>query len=539
MDRELLQSERDRLLFEDLGAANPDPPIPPSKYAYLLNIFGKERDKSVEYKTTDEFFRDIYRYYYNGGFTTIVISNLTEIMSLIFGMSFFTFIFIFLDWNLLLQCGNNIEIKDCGSLSMYISPHVPSIFYIFILLFMIFCSVYKTILLITNHNKLAYIHRYFKNTLKINSRELQTMSWPEIIDKMTKDENIKLNSFDITNRILRKENYLISLIQRNVIPIKGSMYSKQLDINLQYIILNDIENINIQSLRRKFLLMGILNLVFSIFIFIYLIVHYLVTNIDEMYSNKEIMGSRRYSIYAKRQFRDYNELPHFFEKRLSKSIPFAIEYIKQFPSPVVNVLGKFIVLIAGSFVGFFLLLSILDESILLYVRLWDRTLFFYAGIIGAISAFSRSMIKPPESIIYNPNAVMKKIEKYTHYMPLHWLGKCNTFDTRDEFLELFEYKIMLFLKDLFSVLTTPFILMFTLRKKAPSIFNYIKFNTTSKENIGMICKFADFSEFKCEGENKNKKMEDSLTAFKENHGYDSSPSFMSTLFEEPITELET
>ena len=36
---------------------------------------------------------------------------------------------------------------------------------------------------------------------------------------------------------------------------------------------------------------------------------------DEFYSNKDILGSRRYSELAKWKFRDYNELSHFFEKR--------------------------------------------------------------------------------------------------------------------------------------------------------------------------------------------------------------------------------
>jgi autophagy-related protein 9 len=64
---------------------------------------------------------------------------------------------------------------------------------------------------------------------------------------------------------------------------------------------------------------------------------------------------------------------------------------------------------------------LLDENILLFVTLGNRSLIFYVGLCATISAISRSFIPEPENSVYNPEAVMEKIVKYTHYMPDYWV----------------------------------------------------------------------------------------------------------------------
>ena len=255
-----------------------------------------------------------------------------------------------------------------------------------------------------------------------------------------------------------------------------------------------------------------MNLLCSVLIFIYLTMYFFVSNIDELYSNKDILGNRKYSLYAKWKFREYNELTHFFEKRLTKSVPIATSYIKNFPAPIVEVICKYVGIICGLFIGFFVILSILDESILLYVRMFDRTLLFYAGIIGAVSSISRSSIRKPENTIYNPSAIMDKVYKYTHYMPEGWKKKTHTYEVRDNFLKLFPYSFILFLYDLLSVVTTPYILLFVLPRQSVEIEHFIKNHIVESKNAGPICRFANFETIH---QNNDKKMDQSLSYFTE------------------------
>ena len=282
-------------------------------------------------------------------------------------------------------------------------------------------------------------------------------------------------------------------------------------MNIDFIIINNLENINKKKLKYKFILFGILNLIFSVFIFIFILIYFFISNIDELHSNKKKLGSRRYSFYYKTKLRKYNEMKHFFENRLNKSIKYAYIYINQFPSPVLEIIGKFIALICGTFIGLFLIFSILDESILLYVRYLDRSLIFYTGIISLISANARSFIVDPENKIYNPKGAIKKLDSYIHILPLS-SGSENMYDIKDEFLDMFKYNIILFFYDLLSVITTPYIMIFILSKQSDEIYEFIINNTTHHKNIGKICKFSEF-----DNKNKNILMEKSISIFGENN----------------------
>lgn len=502
----------------------------PSKLTKIFNnIFGGEKQKNIPKisMNNDHFFQDLYEYYYYGGYFTIITTYITEILSLIFGIAFSVFIFALLDWGKILQCGANNEITDCGELTIYLTyDKTPNIFFIFIILFSTLFTICKIFIFVYKFKNLRYIHMFYKDKLKLSCNDLQTMSWSKIISEISKNENINLSINQITNRILRNENYYIALIHKDILQIPKRLYTNQLEINLRHIIFSDIKNISSDKLKRKFILYGIFNLIFSIFILIYLLTYFFASNIDEFYSKKNILGSRRYRAFYKWKFRDYNELEHFFEKRINKSIPFANDYIRQFPSPIIDVLCKFICLISGSFIGFLLVLSILDESTLLYVRLFDRSLIFYTGLFGAISATARSYLREPEKSVYNPNSMMQKVYKYIHYMPNHWSGKTNTYEVRNEFLQIFVYKFIIFLYDIISVITTPLLLLFVFPSQSIKISDFIKTNTVNTD-IGPICVYSQF-----DNTINDKKMKKSISGFIMNHSLDGFQSLSSSSTED-------
>jgi autophagy-related protein 9 len=54
--------------------------------------------------------------------------------------------------------------------------------------------------------------------------------------------------------------------------------------------------------------------------------------LQEYHKNPSSIGSRRYTLYAQWKFREFNELPHLFARRLDESYPTANVYIAQFPN---------------------------------------------------------------------------------------------------------------------------------------------------------------------------------------------------------------
>jgi autophagy-related protein 9 len=193
---------------------------------------------------------------------------------------------------------------------------------------------------------------------------------------------------------------------------------------------------------------------------------------------------------------------------------YANEYTKQFPSVIIENIAKFIGLLSGAFIVLFLVFSIFDENILLYVKFLDRSLIFYTGIIGTISAISRSFIREPENSVYNPNAIMEKIGKYTYYYPDIWKENAHTVTVRNEFFSFYDYILVIFFYEILGVITTPYLLLFHISKQSKIIENFLKQNVTYKTNLGYICSWSDFNNQK---KNTNEKLSSSIMSFSDNH----------------------
>lgn len=67
-----------------------------------------------------------------------------------------------------------------------------------------------------------------------------------------------------------------------------------------------------------------------------------------------------------------------------------------------------------------------------------------------------------------------------------------------EFGELFTVKVVLFLQEIVSVITTPFVLWFSLPPGAPAIIDFFHDFTVWVPGRGYICSFAEF-DFKRHG----------------------------------------
>lgn len=465
--------------------------------------------------TRDNFINNIYYYYLKGGFYSIIISKIIDVFSLIF-LSFFTLgVFVFLDWDKIMKCT-----VDCGDISDYLnlnSINSPNFFHVMILTFvsgLVSFSFYKIIKFYSDCKEFKLIDKYYTEHLNIKRKDLHSKSWEDIINIISeKNESIPID--EITSIILKRENYFIAFITNNIFKIPENLFTKQLEISLYYG-LNPFEfsNKTKYDIQRRLFLLGIINLILSPFILTYVIASFIFYNIDELYLNKKVLGPRRYTEYFKWEIRSYNELQHYFEDRVNYSMKYAIEYTKQFPSRNIEIISKFIGLISGAFIVLFLTLSILDENILLFVKFLDRSLIFYTGLFASISAITRGFIREPENIVYNPNDIMNKVSKYTHYMPKHWINKCHTFNVRDEFLIKFKYILLIFFYEIISVITTPYLLFFTIYAESQNIENFLKHNTSYKKNIGYTCRLSDFAG---KYEEVNNKMEMSILSFSENH----------------------
>lgn len=85
---------------------------------------------------------------------------------------------------------------------------------------------------------------------------------------------------------------------------------------------------------------------------------------EEYHKNPSSIGSRSYTELAQWKFREFNELQHLFQKRLSLSYDDAQKYIVQFPNSEIAIVARFVAFIAGSFAAVFILASVIDPGTL-------------------------------------------------------------------------------------------------------------------------------------------------------------------------------
>ena len=58
------------------------------------------------------------------------------------------------------------------------------------------------------------------------------------------------------------------------------------------------------------------------------------------------------------------QVDHLFKHRINSSVMHASEYLKQFPSPIISIIAKFISFVTGGFAAILIIIAFLEESLL-------------------------------------------------------------------------------------------------------------------------------------------------------------------------------
>lgn len=199
-------------------------------------------------------------------------------------------------------------------------------------------------------------------------------------------------------------------------------------------------------------------------------------------------------------FREFNELPHAFERRLEPSYQDAEDYLKLFiPSSWLNSLGRVLVFLSGSLGAVCVAFAAVNDAILLHVKILNWNLLWYVGILGVAYSVGKGML-PDNSVIpkyhYNlfaeMDAALIKVSSHTHYYPEFWKKRGWDDIVKSAFSELFQYKLKLFLLEVTSIIVAPIILCHSLPLCAPKICAFVQKVKVEVPGAGDHCGFATF-----------------------------------------------
>lgn len=503
----------------------------------------------------DDFLNDVYYYYQNRGLNNIVLSKLVDL----FILAFILWFSVFLKWGINYDFFK--EWDQATDEKIYLKHLVKPNYFLQVPFFIKFLLlgfwgyiILRLVQLYYNYKyKLKEIQNFYYQLIKIrNDDELLAISWLKVVKKimllknynnLTSSANqmmnvndlnskIRLNPHDIANRIMRKENYFIALINKRILDLtsqigpihlsNSNLLTKTLEWNLKLCIFNFIFNTNGQinsrilkdfnrnqlslELNKRFKMAAIINLILSPFLVIYFVLLYFFKYFNEYRINpSSIINLRQFTPYAEWKLREFNELPHFFNKRLKLSHNPSNNYINQFPSSFLLVNLMYLInFLSGSFTAILVIGGLLleDES----HSFWSfeltegKSVLFYISIFGtifAVTSNSSDSQKPNSNndpvSYYDPEASIKYVSQFTHYLPKHWKGKLHTQQVKNEYCELFKLRILIILNELLSILLTPFLLWFKISNFAGSIIDFFRDYSIHIDGLGYICYFSMFN----------------------------------------------
>ncbi|CAE6504880.1 unnamed protein product [Rhizoctonia solani] len=516
----------------------PQPAVAPPRPMRGLDDYERALWNWFNVYNLDAFLQEVYAYYEGKGIYCIALSKGLNLLTVGFVIGFSTF---------LLGCVDYSKIRHTGTtqLADVIIPRCVSRFSGFTWLFFVLFGafyLYQILQFIVSIRRLLELYQFYTHLLGVPDSDVQTISWPEIVRRigLIREHNpitslssqtdganpttAKLDAHDIANRIMRQENYLIALFDRKLVdlrvPLPGFLerffppkeqrqnLTRALEWNLRACLLGHlfdhrgtVKGVFLKEknkhglaaeLRRRMIFFGAINFLFVPFIVVYLLMHSFFRYFEEYHKNPSSIGSRQYTPFAKWTFREYNELPHIFARRLDNSYPMANEYIDQFPKEKVTIIARFVSFVSGSFAAVLILASVIDPDIFLHFEITPgRTVVFYITVFGGIVGFARGMV-PDAHRVFDPEMLLKEVIEYTHYLPKEWDGQLHSKRVHTEFGLLFDMKVTIFLNELISVIVTPFILCYSLPPCAEKIIDFFRESTWHVEGLGYVCNSAVF-----------------------------------------------
>ncbi|CAB3225106.1 unnamed protein product [Arctia plantaginis] len=478
----------------------------------------------------DTFFTRMYRYYIRGGFYPMIMSDLFYLLQFIFIVWFSTFLVHCVDYNTLFRNGPNPNRTQKLTLSDVIFPTSVCVTYIswkwwclitlsaVIWLMRLVISIY--------HLYHAYdIKLFYNNALRIKESDLVWLNWSTVQERIREAQpehhmcvhKQEINELDIYHRILRFTNYMVAMVNKNLLPLQIRVphicdfhyLSRGLKWNLEFLLFSSPwspwENcwqlrecykdhskrmMLARQLEKQIMWLALINLLLAPLIQAWQILYFFFNYAELIKRSPASLGLRTWSLYARVTLRHFNELEHELRDRLNRAHKPANKYLASFSSPITTVVAKNVVFLSASVLGVLVVLSVYDEDVLTVEHVLS-----IITILGCILAAARSLIGEEDRIgggCTGPawgEELFVQVLGHVHYLPAAWKGRAHTKDVAAHFQQLFQFRAIYILFELLSPLLCPF-LLFSLRSRALDIVDFYRNFTVSVLGIGDVCSFA-------------------------------------------------
>lgn len=529
----------------------------------LIHEPPSERENSMPWRTymqdLDDFFIRLYKYHQKSGFVCLSCLQLVELAQIVYSVFLPIFFLNYIDYDILFR-NKDPDPKNPNrkvTLNDIIIPFdkvtIPPIQRVAISLAVIFL-IWKIVKTIHSIIVNLAIRKFYKDVLHIN--DCSSLTWQDVQTRIINSKHIflaqdsLLTELDVHNRILRHNNYMIALINREVLPIyynapfvgKTVLFTQSFFYNCQllffrgpfkcifeqnWLISDDVKNAShrqlvAKKLKRHIMILALINLSLSPVLLVWQVLYFFYSNAALVKRDPNVLGLRNWSLYARWFCRHFNEMDHQLNDRLNHAYKPAKNYMEMFTSPLLEIFARHVRFVAGSTFAVLLLLTIYDEDVIQVVHLLT-----IITALWLIWSSAGGFIPPDIPQRFTKTELYEQVLQHIHYVPHNYPPF--TPQARASMSDLFQYKIVRLIEDLISTIATPYIMIRFLRSRSLEIVDFFRNYTVEIIGTGDVCVFSlmnikengnpvwqpkitplkhEFSDHNMDGDNLDEYMED-------------------------------
>lgn len=481
----------------------------------------------------DTYMREVYEYYVGSGIYSMVLRRALSLMQSAFVVGFMTF----LGW-----CIDYSKLSGSNKLSQVLVPKCTKEihgFWIFALWVFTIYWLYSFYGLLTDIPRLRAMHDFYHYLLDVPDRDIQTIQWQQIVSRIMalRDLNLttasnlspetrklldsksrqRLDAVDIASRLMRRDNYLIALFNKEIldvtvpIPFLGNRFifseTTGWHVNLavmEFVFSGPNGQFNqdflkernrrelVRRLKGRFFWTGIISIICAPFAVVFVLASYLFKYFTEYHKDPGQLSNRDFTTFAQWKFREFNELPHLFNRRRNMAYPYANLYLAGFPKDKTEQISSFVAFIAGAFAFVLVAFTLLDSELFLTFEISPgKTAIFWIGVLTTIYRVARGS-SPQEDQVTDPSYYLEHVIYHTRYKPDSWQDRLHTDEVRAEFAKLYQPKILIFAEEILSMVVTPFLLMFRLPQCSERIVDFFREFSIVVDGLGVTCSYSMF-----------------------------------------------
>ncbi|RMZ82681.1 hypothetical protein DV738_g1448, partial [Chaetothyriales sp. CBS 135597] len=510
---------------------------PPPGTAAFANIANADPREIASWRwanviNLDNFLADLYAYYLGSGFWSIILRRFLNLVTIAFLLTCTIIITQCIDYSSI-QGSKKIDdvwVPKCTRRMGWL----PNLL-LWTAIFLWLCKAFEYV---WDVRRLRNMHDFYLYLLNIPEAEVASISWQEIVSRLMalRDSNPtlasegssksrryaitqskqRMDAHDIANRLMRKDNYMIALINKDILDMSlpipwmrtRQFFTRTLEWNINWCVMDFVFNPKGQvrplflkdthrrgladALKRRFIFAGWANLIIAPFLIVFFVLQTFFLHFNEYQKNPSAIGSKTYNVLAEWKFREFNELEHLFRRRINMSQPFAARYVDQFPRDKTVQVARFFAFASGAVVSVLGVVALFDqENFLTFELTPGRTVLFWMGVAGGVWAMARGLM-PDDNTVYEPAFAMQEVIDFTHYEPAHWKDRLHSVEVKKEFENLYQMKLIIFVEEVLSMIFTPFVLWMSLPKCSEKIIDFFREFTVHVDGIGYVCSFAEF-----------------------------------------------